>query len=213
MSLRERFRRWQVRRRRKRAARRHEASALREFVYLDEVSVFSLISSRLGPVATEFTATESSSLTGELTGTAGVSAGVLKSELKARSEATQTHGTQVLRKATVQATFKELYEYVEDGFVLRPAETQPPDVRSARDLETALEYSRAGGWVTRASELTRGQLSLDPPADSGARFRPDSCSRSFSGVKPGVGILPLACSAACPGFLARGRVRGGRRGP
>jgi len=159
MSLRERFRRWQVRRRRKRAARRHEASALREFVYLDEVSVFSLISSRLGPVATEFTATESSSLTGELTGTAGVSAGVLKSELKARSEATQTHGTQVLRKATVQATFKELYEYVEDGFVLRPAETQPPDVRSARDLETALEYSRAGGWVTRASELTRGQLS------------------------------------------------------
>ena len=155
MSLRERFRRW----RRKRAARKQEASALREFVYLDEVSVFSLISSRLGPVATEFTATESSSLTGELSGTAGVSAGVLKSELKSRSEATQTQGTQVLRKATVQATFKELYEYVEDGFVLRPTVTQPPDVRNARDLETALERARTGGWATPASELARGQLS------------------------------------------------------
>jgi hypothetical protein len=159
MSLRERFRRWRLQRRRKRAARKQEAAPLREFVYLDEVSVFSLISSRLGPVATEFTATESSSLTGELTGTAGVSASVLKSELKSRSEATQTQGTQVLRKATVQATFKELYEYVEGGFLLRPTMKQPPDVRNARDLETALEYSRAGGWATPASDLTRGQLS------------------------------------------------------
>ena len=29
---------------------------------------------------------------------------------------------------------------------------------------------------------------------------------------PGAGVLPLACCAACPGFLARGRVRGGRGG-
>ena len=138
MSPRERFLRRRRQWRRKRAARKQEAAPLREFVYLDEVSVFSLISSRLGPVATEFTATESSSLTGELTGTTGVSAGLLKSEIKSRSEATHTQGTQVLRKATVQATFKELYEYVKGGFVLRPTTDAPPDLRNVRDLRTAL---------------------------------------------------------------------------
>ncbi len=158
MSPRERFRRWRGQWRRKRAARRQEAAPLREFVYLDEVSVFSLTSSRLGSVATEFTATDSSSLTGELTGTTGVSAGLLKSAIKSRSEATQTQGTQVLRKATVQATFKELYEYLESGFALRPATEAPPDVRDARDLETALERSRTDGWARPANDLPRGEL-------------------------------------------------------
>lgn len=156
MSLGEKFRHW--RRRRQRAARKQGEALLREFVYLDEVSVFSLISSGLGSVATEFTATESNSLAAELTGTAGASAGVLKSEIKSRMEATQTQGTQVLRKATVQATFKELYEYVEGGFVLRPATKAPPDVRDAQDLGTALERARKGRWAMPASELARGQL-------------------------------------------------------
>ena len=30
---------------------------------------------------------------------------------------------------------------------------------------------------------------------------------------PGAGVLPLACCAACPGFLARGRGSGWPRGP
>lgn len=125
---------------------------------MDEVSVFSLISSRLGSVATDFTATESSSLTGELTGTTGVSTGVLKSEIKSRSEATQVQGTQVLRKATVQATFKELYEVVEGGLLLRPTTTAPPDLRNVQDLSTALELLRPDGWATLVSDLKRGQL-------------------------------------------------------
>lgn len=158
MSLGERLRRWTRRRRRQRAARKQGEALLREFVYLDEVSVFSLISSRLGSVASEFTATESNSLTGELQSAAAVSAGVLKSEIKSRSEATQTLGTQVLRKATVQTTFKELYDYVESGFVLRPTSETPPDVDSLRRLETALERYRVDGWATPAGDLTRGRL-------------------------------------------------------
>lgn len=50
---------WYRRRRRQRAFRKH--SDLREFIYLDDVSVFSLIASQLGPVATEFTNTEATS--------------------------------------------------------------------------------------------------------------------------------------------------------
>lgn len=158
MSLRERFRRWRRQRRRQRAARELGEAPLREFIYLDEVSVFSLISSRLGSVATDFTATESNSLTGELTGTTGVSAGVLKSEIKSRSETTQTQGTQVLRKATIQTTFKELYDYVESGLLLRPATPVLPDVHDAKDLRTALDRSRIAGWATPVGDLARGHL-------------------------------------------------------
>jgi len=158
MSLRERFGRWRRQRRRQRAARKQDERPLREFVYLDEVSVFSLISSRLGPVATDFTATESSTLTGDLTSTTGASAGVLKGEVSSHIEASQTKGTQVLRKATVQTTFKELYEYVEAGFVLRPGKGTPPDVRDARDLNVALERSRTDGWAMSVSDFARGRL-------------------------------------------------------
>ncbi len=158
MSLRERFHLWRRHRRRQRAALKEGAAPLREFVYLDEVSVFSLISSRLGSVAAEFTATESRSLTGELTGTAGVSASVFKGQIQSRNEAVQTQGTQVLRKATIQATFKELYEYVKAGLMLRTATDAPPDLRNAPDLDAALERSHTEGWATPAHRLARGQL-------------------------------------------------------
>jgi hypothetical protein len=45
-----------------------------------------------------------------------------------------------------------------------------------------------------------------------ARFRLDSCARSFCEVIPGAGVLPLAGCAACPGFRLGGGVRGGRWG-
>lgn len=180
MSLQGRLRRWRRKLRRQRAARKQGGAPLREFVYLDEVSVFSLTSSRLGPIATEFTATESSSLTGELTGTAGVSAGVLKSEISSRSGTTQTQGTQVLRKATVQATFKDFYEHVEGGFTLRPATDTPPDVRDARGLETALGRFRADGWATPAVELARGQLAeIEVELEAEDIFRVGTVVESF----------------------------------
>ena len=48
--------------RRWRAAGQNRHTPLREFVYLDEVSVYSLIASRLGPIAAEFSETQTESL-------------------------------------------------------------------------------------------------------------------------------------------------------
>jgi hypothetical protein len=160
--------------------RKQRDAPLREFVYLDEVSVFSLISSRLGPVATEFIATESSSLTEKLAGATGVSAGVLKSEINSRSESTQTQGTQVLRKATVQATFKELYRHEEGGFLLRPLTDAPPDLRDARDVNAALERCREDRWATPASDLARGKLTeIEVKLDAEDIFRVGAVMGSF----------------------------------
>ncbi|KAA0234619.1 MAG: ATP-dependent zinc metalloprotease FtsH [Acidimicrobiales bacterium] len=111
VSLRSRWQGWRRRRRREKAAKDTTDAPLRECVYLDEVSVYSLLSSRIGALVTELTETETKSLTGEAEGIASSNVGIAKGEARARTEATSTRGTQVLRKSIVQTTFKELVEY------------------------------------------------------------------------------------------------------
>lgn len=89
---------WYRRRRRRRAFKKHPD--LREFVYLDDVSVFSLIASQLGPVATEFTSTEAASLQGEISGTFGANIGIQKAEASSRLQTEQTQTSQVVRRST-----------------------------------------------------------------------------------------------------------------
>jgi len=98
---------------------------LREFVYLDEISVYSLLASRSGPVPTHFTDTESESLQDQLTG--GVSIGVpgAKSEIQGASNAEKLNSSQIVRKASAQARFKQFLEAEEKDFVFRAtADTQ-----------------------------------------------------------------------------------------
>jgi len=138
--LRGRLRRW----RRKQASKRQKTT-LREFIYLDEVSVYSLIASRLGPIATEFTDTETASLKAEVA--SSISGGV-------------DIGSQVLRKSIVQTTFKELYELEMDSFAIRPIHEQlkPSKTYSFNDLMAAAETLTTDGWIVDPDKLARGQL-------------------------------------------------------
>jgi hypothetical protein len=146
--------------RRNRAARRERDAPLREFAYLDEVSVYSLIASRLGAVATEFTATESASLRGEAGSSLAVSAGILHGEAGSRSESSHSTASQVVRKSVVQSTFKELVEIEKDAMRLRTPEpdARPPRVDRPEDLLALSESGGAGGWVVDTDALTRGKL-------------------------------------------------------
>jgi len=65
---------------------------------------------------------------------------------------------------------------------------------------------------TGSGKLNGEPLSLDPPADSGRPFPVRFLHEEFSEMNPGMGILPLACPAAGPGFLARGPGGGGGGG-
>lgn len=144
MSLTTRIRRW-FRQRRRKLASKSQKTTLREFVYLDEVSVYSLIASRLGPVATEFTETETASLKVDIASTVG--GGV-------------EQGSQVLRKSIVQTTFKELYELEMESLLIRPMNDQvkPPVINSFNDLTSSMDTLKTDGWVLEPAELNRGQL-------------------------------------------------------
>lgn len=133
---------------------------LREFVYLDEVSVYSLLASRGGAVVSELTETESSTTTAEVGGSVRASAGVLGSEVRSKLQDAQASGTQVVRKAIVQASFKDLIEAQQSTLALRPHGAEEPADRptNGRELKAAAADGRWGGRLLDASRLWRGDL-------------------------------------------------------
>jgi hypothetical protein len=126
---------WRRRRARKDLARRFEdLHELREFVYLDEVSVTSLLASREGGVPKEITESQSTAFKGEVSGQANASAGVFKGQLASKWERSGGTNSQVVRQATVQTLFKLLYDLEEKDLILtsRPARTSAPPAEEKR---------------------------------------------------------------------------------
>lgn len=149
------WRRW----RRRRRAAQSRGRPLREFVYLDDTSVLSLLASRVGAVPTEYTDSESRALKAGISSKLGASAAVLKGEAGSNVEASRSAATQVIRMSSVQSAFKELLEYEEDSLALQsPHGTpRPPRVRVLHDLATQAEAADRH-WVRSACELQRGEL-------------------------------------------------------
>lgn len=111
--------------RRWRAAGQNRHTPLREFVYLDEVSVYSLIASRLGPIAAEFTNTQTESLQNQ----SGISArlgttGVASAGADNRQISTNSQESQVVRRSMIQTTFREFREYEKERFALSLPESK-----------------------------------------------------------------------------------------
>ena len=131
----------------------------REFVYLDEVSVLSILASKKGGIAAEFTETQTASQNSEVMGSIGVGLGGTKANLGAKMQAGQVEATQVLRKAIIQTSFKELYESERSALVLYlTSPNDPPAVDSLRDLERLLDSSEDTGLLVDPRALHRGDL-------------------------------------------------------
>lgn len=149
MRRRSRQRRW------RRDAKR-SAELIREFVYLDEVSVFSLLASKDGMIASEVTDSHASTIMSETSGSVSASGGIAGASASAKSQTSDTRTTQVLRKAIIQSTFRDLYARVLDSLAIVPAseDDKPPVISSVADLEP--DGSRV--WVLDPAALRRGDL-------------------------------------------------------
>jgi hypothetical protein len=161
MTVGSRIRRRRLRRRRAREAKELAGIPLREFVYLDEVSVYSLIASRKGPIATDYRDTASTLLRSEIGGTLGGNVGVAKSEVSSAMESSQTSEMHVVRKAVIQSTFRELYESERENLASKVtdranAPKQPMNLDGLRATIAAREEN--DGWVIDPRQLTRGQM-------------------------------------------------------
>lgn len=167
MSLRDRWRRWRNRPKRKKIADpRPEPTKedLREFVYLDEVSLRSLLSSLRGDLRdglSEQTADEiqveaatNLEATNALVGTAGVSS---------RFQTTNSSTIQTSRKATVQSWFRD-FRAIKGLRLIEVAEAQSSAVDLNALLTTTDKSLFAADEDLRRGELVefRVRLSADP---------------------------------------------------
>ena len=154
------WKRWRQRRREEPVA--HRAIKLREFVYLDEVSVTSLLSSRLGKLPSEFVETLTNARKAEVNANSEASAAaVLKSRIGSRYETSWTENSQVLSKATIQATFKRLHDIEEQSLTLRPifsSESPPVNQRIQKALTSGVFDDDMHQWIISVEDLKRGRV-------------------------------------------------------
>jgi hypothetical protein len=126
---------------------------LREFVYLDEVSLRSLLSSQKGGITDSTSEQAVEAQEASLAGTVGANAGVIaKAEVASRYQTTNSSTIQTSRKATVQSWFRELHE-IEGLRTIEPVRASSP-VSGVEALLTIEDQS----LVAQTSELRRGKL-------------------------------------------------------
>lgn len=159
MSTWSRVSRWLGRRRRQ----REWQSKRREFVYLDEVSVTSLVAAREGAISESFTDSLSTTTSTEGGTTIEMSApgGGPKGGWSSRASASQTTAREVVRRAVIQGTFRslrlgdtDLRLSIED----QSARARPKPARSPNDLRSAVETLEAQRRATRVRDLARGDV-------------------------------------------------------
>lgn len=160
-----RFRLWRKRLWRLFKSRLTTDSPLREFVYVDEVSVYSLMSSRVGALPTEFTETQS--LASKITSNSSLGVEQMPLKLSAGSgyEDSRSTASQVIKKSTIQSTFREFYGYERSRLALVPSDElhstrkkNRPTLTNLSDLAHICRLEPDNRWVTKASNLTRGRL-------------------------------------------------------
>lgn len=153
------LRRWRHRRRWKKAERSQQQRALREFVYLDEVSVYSLMASQVGLIITELTETQARSLQSEVSSGLGMSA-PFKAEVGSKIQSGETQGSQVLRKAIIQTTFKQFHEAATKSGALRLSvvEGDVPTVSTLDDVKRLAHDDVETSWAVDSARLRRGDL-------------------------------------------------------
>jgi hypothetical protein len=138
-----------------------EPQNLREFVYLDELSVYSLLASLEGPIAESYTMSDSRQADTGVDAKSGGTLGLLDAELSAHHQLSRSQGTQVVRKSIVQDKFRALYSKIEGDLGLsivdNPKDEDIPGGLKADRNEIA-EWLSLNPLVVDPESLDRGKL-------------------------------------------------------
>ena len=141
-----------------------ERGDLREFVYIDDVSVQSLLASRTGAIATDYTDSDTTGSKRTREANAGLKHGPLNVGGKTHREESSGTTAQVVRKSTAQARFKELLDAELEGLLLRAtAPDAPPrteESSSGAQVVPSFEEMRAEQqrYVVAEADIRRGDL-------------------------------------------------------
>lgn len=146
----------------------------REFVYLDEVSVTSLVAARHGSIAETFKNTHSETFGDQVGSTLAAPATPVTpgANLTSRMTSSRTTTQEVVRRAVVQGTFRSLRMTDTDLKLSaedKQPENKPPPATTEAELIKGLSKLVKQGRAIRVTDLKRGdvielrvQLSADP---------------------------------------------------
>ena len=129
-------------------------------MYLDDVSVHSILASRTGGIATQFTESQKASQSRDVDRSVGIGLGATKAKADTKSGTVDVKSSEVLSKAVIQSSFKELYELERDSLSMRPHEdTTPPESVRACDFARILGAEHGGRpWLFDPAGFGRGDL-------------------------------------------------------
>ncbi|MFI7595862.1 hypothetical protein [Micromonospora sp. NPDC049359] len=154
----------------------------REFVYLDEVSVTSLVAARDGSIAETVKDTLTQSSEVESKSTLGLSFKSAKLGTESRVRGTDTSAREVVRRSVIQSTFRDLRTGGENDIHLardgkRIRKFRPQKIRNIQELKRAKRKLSKNGYLLCADEMKRGEvLELE------LEIRADKTYRLVSGI-------------------------------
>lgn len=193
------FRKWRDRKRKRSASEEIRNNLpLREFVYLDAVSLHSLLVSQNATIPTEVSQAISRADEAELTGATTTKLGSelvgasAQAETTARYQTSNSNSMQSSRKAVIQTLFKELRELPLE-FKLASRAEQPERLTSAAEISTKSERNA----VQPSAEFARGTLievevtlAVDPVFKLGSMMTEwNSMADDFPAMFGGQGLL------------------------
>ena len=163
---------------------KNSTGLMREFVYLDEVSVYSILASRKGGIAIEFNESQTASLNSDVVGSLSVGFGATSAKLDSKLHTSQVQGSQVLRKAIIQTSFKELYDIERASLALSsPDSNCVPTVQGITDLEERLDSPVKDAWFVDPSTIRRGELlEVEVELEADSIFRMASIITTLRGL-------------------------------
>ena len=141
--------------------RKPNLTQLREFVYLDEVSVVSLSSSLRGALAEEITDSESSTLKTDSRFELGARVPYLKSKTGYGTELSSSEGRQILRKSTIQSKYKDLMGDLSNRLKILHGTQEITAPSNASKLLTEIKEWKpedSVGWLRSTDDFVRGDL-------------------------------------------------------
>ncbi|WP_420197535.1 DUF6414 family protein [Dietzia maris] len=150
----------------------------REFVYLDETSVTSLVAARHGSIAETFKDTHSENLSSQISSQVNAPSSAISPGLGLNSQvaAARTTTQEVVRRAVVQGTFRHLRVTDDDLLLSVDDQTRrrwPKRARSRGDLTKKLARLTKQRRALRISDMRRGdvvELQVELSADPSYQF-------------------------------------------
>ena len=152
-------------------------SRRREFVYLDEVSVTSLVAARDGSIAETIRDTLTRASESETKLTAGLESKIAKLGSESRVRTTETTAKEVVRRAVIQGTFRDLrtggsknIPLTNDRRYGRPPKL--PTLRTEEELRNSARKLTKAGALLPVDSIARGDvLELEVKLDADSTYR------------------------------------------